>query len=90
MNQKKDIKRQKERLGQLKREAEEEKQRALEAARERVLRDFEKGQLGLSANLPAIASTSGVESTKESTLPDDGHISISQRMLHRSHGQAET
>ncbi|KAN0094601.1 hypothetical protein V8E55_002888 [Tylopilus felleus] len=68
LSQKKDIKRQKERLEQLKREAEEEKQRALEAARERVLRDFEKGQLGLSANLPAIGvstSTSGAESTKE-------------------------
>lgn len=65
MNQKKDIKRQKERLEQLKREAEEEKQRALEAARERVLRDFEKGQLGLSAKLPAIASSPGVESIKD-------------------------
>lgn len=66
MNQKKDIKKQKARLEQLKKEAEEEKQRALEAARERVLRDFEKGQLGLSANLPAIVSTSGADSTKES------------------------
>lgn len=66
MNQKKDIKRQKERLEKLKREVEEEKQRALEAARERVLRDFEKGQLTLSANLPAIVSTSGAESTGES------------------------
>lgn len=66
MNQKKDIKRQKERLEQLKKDAEEEKQHALEAARERVLRDFEKGQLGLSANLPAIVSTSGAEATKES------------------------
>ncbi|KAH0831227.1 hypothetical protein J3R83DRAFT_13808 [Lanmaoa asiatica] len=67
LSQKKDIKRQKVRLEQLKREAEEEKQRALEAARERVLRDFEKGQLGLSANLPAIPiPTSGTEPTKES------------------------
>jgi nitric oxide synthase-interacting protein len=66
VTQKKDIKRQKERLEQLKKEAEEEKQRATEAARERVLRDFEKGQLGLSANLPAIGTTSGAESTKDS------------------------
>lgn len=73
MNQKKDIKRQKGRLEQLKREAEEEKQRALEAARDRVLRDFEKGQLGLSANLPAIASTSGTDTTKESALLDGVH-----------------
>lgn len=29
-------------------------------ARERVLHDFEKGQLGLSANLPSVASASGV------------------------------
>ncbi|KAI9567763.1 hypothetical protein HD554DRAFT_2023501 [Boletus coccyginus] len=65
LNQKKDIKRQKERLEHLRREAEEEKQRVLEAARERVLRDFEKGHLGLSANSPAIVSTSGAESTKE-------------------------
>ncbi|KAF8128633.1 hypothetical protein EV363DRAFT_1340174 [Boletus edulis] len=48
--------------------AEEEKQRALEAARDRVLRDFEKGQqLGLSANLPAVASTSGAESKEGRT-----------------------
>jgi nitric oxide synthase-interacting protein len=60
VTQKKDIKRQKERLEQLKKEIEEEKERAREAARERVLRDFEKGQLGLSANLPSVASSSGV------------------------------
>ncbi|KAI8989019.1 hypothetical protein BD414DRAFT_322880 [Trametes punicea] len=44
-----DIKRQKVRLEAMKKEAEEERQRAREAARERVLRDFEKGQLGLAA-----------------------------------------
>ncbi|KAG2123213.1 hypothetical protein BD769DRAFT_1743550 [Suillus cothurnatus] len=60
LTQKKDIKRQKERLEQLKKETEEEKERAREAARERVLRDFEKGQLGLSANLPSVASASSV------------------------------
>ncbi|KAL0567668.1 hypothetical protein V5O48_014332 [Marasmius crinis-equi] len=48
LTQKKDIKRQKEKLEALKREAEEERLRAKEAARERVLADFEKGQLGLS------------------------------------------
>jgi nitric oxide synthase-interacting protein len=47
--QKKDIKRQKERLEALKKEAEQEKARAKEAARERVLADFEKGQLALAA-----------------------------------------
>jgi nitric oxide synthase-interacting protein len=81
LNQKKDIKRQKERLEQLKRETEEETQRALEAARERVLRDFEKGQLGLSANLPAIVSTSGAESTKESAWFGLTHFWILQPAL---------
>ncbi|KZT63145.1 hypothetical protein DAEQUDRAFT_734156 [Daedalea quercina L-15889] len=58
-----DIKRQKARLEAMKREAEEERQRAREAARERVLLEFEKGQLGL-ASAPTI-STSGAAS-KES------------------------
>jgi nitric oxide synthase-interacting protein len=57
--QKKDIKRQKERLEALRKEAEQEKARAKEAARERVLADFEKGQLALAA-VPAV-TTSGAE-----------------------------
>lgn len=57
--QKKDIKRQKERLEALKKEAEQEKSRAKEAARERVLADFEKGQLALAA-VPAV-TTAGAE-----------------------------
>ena len=56
-----DIKRQKVRLEALKREAEEERQRAREAARERVLLEFEKGQLGL-AGRPSTATTSGADS----------------------------
>ena len=59
--QKKDIKRQKEMLEALKREAEAEKERARLAARERVLLEFEKGQLGLAA-APTTATTSGAES----------------------------
>ena len=59
MTQKKDIKRQKERLEALKKDAEQEKARAKEAARERVLADFEKGQLALAA-VPAV-TTSGAE-----------------------------
>ena len=43
------IKRQKVRLEALKKEAEEERERAREAVRECVLRQFEKGQLGLAA-----------------------------------------
>ncbi|KAF6746022.1 hypothetical protein DFP72DRAFT_992912 [Ephemerocybe angulata] len=49
LTQKKDIKRQKERLEALKKEAEAEKAAAKQAARERVLQEFERGQLGLAA-----------------------------------------
>jgi nitric oxide synthase-interacting protein len=59
VTQKKDIKRQKERLEALRKEAEHEKTRAKEAARERVLADFEKGQLGLAA--VAAVTTPGTE-----------------------------
>ncbi|KAG6337011.1 hypothetical protein ID866_2071 [Astraeus odoratus] len=67
LTQKKDMKRQKERLEKLKRDAEEEKERVLEAARERVLKDFEKGQHGLSSDLKGIVTTSGSDA-KESRL----------------------
>lgn len=63
MTQKKDIKQQKQRLDALKREAEEEQARAKAAARERVLRDFEKGQLGLAAGIGA-GTTSGADSNE--------------------------
>lgn len=56
-----DIKRQKVKLEALKKEAEEEIQRARSAARERVLLDFERGQLGLAATGPG-ATTSGTDS----------------------------
>lgn len=62
VSQKKDIKRQKNRLEALKKEAEAEKDRAKEAARERVLADFERGQLGLGANVSgSVISTSSSE-----------------------------
>ncbi|PSS37967.1 hypothetical protein PHLCEN_2v194, partial [Hermanssonia centrifuga] len=61
VTQMEDIKRQKVKLEALKREAEEERQRAREAARERVLLDFEKGQLGLSGSI-SVATTSGSDS----------------------------
>jgi len=64
--QRKDIKRQKGRLEALKKEAEQEKTRAKEAARERVLADFEKGQLGLAAASAAV-TTSGTEGTGRGT-----------------------
>jgi nitric oxide synthase-interacting protein len=55
-----DIKRQKARLESMKREAEDEQQRARAAARDRVLQDFEKAQLGLPSSTP-IATTSGAD-----------------------------
>ncbi|KAN0136871.1 hypothetical protein V8E53_005312 [Lactarius tabidus] len=63
--QKKDIKRQKERLEALKKEAEQEKVKAKEAARERVLAEFEKGQLGLAA--VASVTTSGTDAPGRGT-----------------------
>lgn len=50
MAQKKDIKRQKDRLEALKKEVEEERLRARQAATERVLRNFERGQLRLGSS----------------------------------------
>jgi len=55
-----DIKRQKVKLEQMKHEAEEERERAREAARERVLQEFEKGQLGLAAS-SAISTKGGLD-----------------------------
>lgn len=60
VGQKKDIKRQKEKLEAMKKEAEAEVVKAKEAARDRVLVDFEKGQL--FANPTAGTSTSGSDS----------------------------
>lgn len=61
MTQKKDIKRQKERLETLKKEAAAEKEAARQAARERVLLEFEKGQLGLTAGPSTIGTKSTVD-----------------------------
>ncbi|KAK0480603.1 hypothetical protein IW261DRAFT_1684498, partial [Armillaria novae-zelandiae] len=61
LTQKKDIKRQKEKLEKMKKEAEEEKERAKQAARERVILEFERGQLGLAA-VSATGTTSAGES----------------------------
>ena len=64
-----DIKRQKVRLEALKKEAEEEREKAREAARERVLLEFEKGQLGLAAptSISTSGSASGEQGEREST-----------------------
>ncbi|KAF5325225.1 hypothetical protein D9619_009715 [Psilocybe cf. subviscida] len=50
LSQKNAIKRQKQKIEALKKEAEEERARAREAARQRVLLDFERGQLGLGGS----------------------------------------
>ncbi|KAI0366517.1 hypothetical protein BV20DRAFT_1046107 [Pilatotrama ljubarskyi] len=65
-----DIKRQKVRLEAMKKEAEEERQRAREAARERVLREFERGQLGLAAT--STISTSSRADSSESAAAARG------------------
>lgn len=65
--QKKDIKRQKERLEALKKGAEQEKVKAKEAARERVLAEFEKGQLGLAA--VSAVTTSGTDAPGNEVCP---------------------
>jgi len=57
VTQKKDIKRQKDRLEALKKEVEEERTLARQAARERVLRDFERGQLRLGNSSDSIIET---------------------------------
>jgi nitric oxide synthase-interacting protein len=62
-----DIKRQKARLESMKREAEDEQQRARAAARDRVLQDFEKAQLGLPSSTP-IATTSGADAKEREYL----------------------
>lgn len=63
LSQKKDIKRQKARLEALKKEAEEERQRAQAEARARVLKEFERGQLGLGQG--------GVATTKERVTSEE-------------------
>ncbi|KAI5115445.1 hypothetical protein M0805_006759, partial [Coniferiporia weirii] len=59
LKQKKDIGRQKARLDALKKEAEEERKRVQAEARERVLKEFERGQLGLGLGSSVAISTSG-------------------------------
>ncbi|PFH51160.1 hypothetical protein AMATHDRAFT_143320 [Amanita thiersii Skay4041] len=69
LTQKKDIKRQKDRLEALKREVEEERRKARIAARERVLLEFEKGQLTLgggSSSVPGTKSAGVTGSSLES------------------------
>ncbi|KAI9433052.1 hypothetical protein H4582DRAFT_2061379 [Lactarius indigo] len=65
MRGKKDIERQKERLDALKKVAEQERANAKDAARGRVLAEFEKEQLGLAA--VALVTTSGTDAPVRTT-----------------------
>ncbi|KAB5589090.1 Nitric oxide synthase-interacting protein [Ceratobasidium theobromae] len=74
LSQKKDIKRFKAKLEELAREEEAEKARAAQAARERVLRDFERGQLGLASRRHGeVATTSNKEKDKEKDKDSAGN-----------------
>ncbi|KAF7375064.1 RING-type domain-containing protein [Mycena sanguinolenta] len=57
LSQKQDLKRQKEKAEQIKKEIEAEIGRAKAAARERVLQDFERGHLGLAASSSSLLNT---------------------------------
>ncbi|KAG8694886.1 hypothetical protein FRC09_009529 [Ceratobasidium sp. 395] len=65
LSQKKEIKRFKAKLEELAREEEAEKARAVQAARDRVLKDFERGQLGLGLRKEPQSTASGKEKEKE-------------------------
>lgn len=71
MIQKKDIKRQKDRLEGLKKEAEEERARARQAARERVVKNFERGQLRLG-----LSTVENDESEAKDTKTDERERNI--------------
>ncbi|KAJ7674159.1 hypothetical protein B0H17DRAFT_161175 [Mycena rosella] len=58
LSQKKDLKRQKDKAEQIRKDMEAQVQSAKAAARERVLQDFERGQLGLAATPSASVSAS--------------------------------
>jgi nitric oxide synthase-interacting protein len=72
LSQKKDIKRFKTKLEELAREEEAEKARAAQAARERVLRDFERGQLGLASRKDQRTSGADKEKEKATGNGDEG------------------
>ncbi|KAG8738262.1 hypothetical protein FRC10_007095 [Ceratobasidium sp. 414] len=70
LSQKKEIKRFKTKLEELAREEEAEKARAAQAARDRVLKDFERGQLGLASRKEPQTAPNGKEKEKEKANGD--------------------
>ncbi|KAJ7127189.1 hypothetical protein C8R44DRAFT_874258 [Mycena epipterygia] len=69
LSQKKDLKRQKDKAEQIRKEIESEVERAKAAARERVLQDFERGQLGLASTASSSVSASAESSTTGAKRP---------------------
>lgn len=65
------MKRQKAKIEALKKEEEEEKERVRAAARERVLRDFEKGQVGIFAS--GTRDTQGASEKKDNDDSSKSH-----------------
>ncbi|KAJ7104309.1 hypothetical protein B0H15DRAFT_809424 [Mycena belliarum] len=59
LSQKKDLKRQKDKAEQIRKEIEADVELAKAAARERVLQDFERGQLGLASTASSLVPASG-------------------------------
>ncbi|KAH8112919.1 hypothetical protein DFH11DRAFT_1857693 [Phellopilus nigrolimitatus] len=72
LSQKKDIKRQKAKLEALKKEAEAERLRVQAEARERVLKEFERGQLGLGGVVAASTSGAVKENKREVEKHEEG------------------
>lgn len=64
VTQSRDIKKQKQKLEALRADAAQAKALALEAARERVLKEFEKSQLGLSSKPSTTASTAPIDNPR--------------------------
>ncbi|KAJ7650580.1 hypothetical protein FB45DRAFT_888171 [Roridomyces roridus] len=64
LSQKKDLKQQKDKAEQIRKEIEAEVEKAKAAARERVLKDFERGQLGLASTSSSAPASSTAIGTK--------------------------
>jgi nitric oxide synthase-interacting protein len=74
--QKKDIKRHQARLEEAAKEEEEERNRARESARERVLKDFEKSQLGLAGGPRETEKEAALATSNKSTADGESMISL--------------
>ena len=91
VEQKNEIKKQKQLLDRLKKEAEVERVRAQAEARKRVLLEFERGQIGLGLGSTKLTSTSGSakgdnngaeKAGKEGANPDDERMGNAHSISH--------